>query len=95
MIQINDEWRANWDGNQFTLERYRPGGEMVRNPATGEMQESKPQWMDQKRYFTSMEGVLTYIAKQVAGEQAQDLNQYVSILTTLWAQFRQLVEVPK
>lgn len=78
-IQINEEYRAVYDGRQYALERYDEGGNEVRNPKTGETVKTQPGWRSEGRHYTRIDHAVEYVVRNTASEEAGDLNEFLDI----------------
>jgi hypothetical protein len=64
---------------------FRKGGDMVRNPGTGEMVESKDKWQSVPLYFTNLTHALRWCAQEAADNgQEIDLEDYIKACELVW-----------
>jgi|SRR6056297_1650736 len=91
-IKINEEFRVNWTGDQYALERWSKGGKEVRNPRTGETTTTESKWQSENRFFTSMPGAVEYVIKVTASDRADDLADYVNEIRALTAELKAVID---
>jgi hypothetical protein len=64
---------------------FRKGGEVVRNPGTGEMVESKDKWQSVPLYFSNLAHALRWAAQEAADNgQEVDLEDYIKVCERVW-----------
>ena len=91
-ININENWRVQYDGSQYSLERWDAGGRETRNPRTGETVTTQAKWVAQGRYFISMAHAVGAVIKTEASEGATDLFEFVRIQREMLAELEALLE---
>lgn len=64
---------------------FRKGGELVRNPSTGEMVESKDKWQSVPLYFSNLAHALRWCAQEATdnGEEVS-LQEYIKACEMVW-----------
>ena len=64
---------------------FRKGGEMVRNPANGQLVESKDKWTTIPLYFTNLAHALRWCAQEInaTGEEVR-LEDYITRCEMVW-----------
>jgi hypothetical protein len=80
-IKVTDKYRVAVISNNYQLEEYIQGGEMVRNVGTGEMQEKKQGWRKLDVYYANLNAMVRHIARLEADENASDLNEWLDSFT--------------
>lgn len=94
-ININKESYILYDGHQFQCYVWREGGELVRNPANGEMIESKGKWVHTGTYLTNLESAVQELAKYKAIQQDEytSLGEFVSEYKAAYSFLRKALEI--
>lgn len=79
VIKLNDKARIEWNGDSWQPILFKAGGNLVRNPSTGDMIESKDKWDKHDCYYQSPKSALRYIASQLCLEKSEynSLKEYV------------------
>jgi hypothetical protein len=80
-IKVTDKYRVAVIPNNYQLEEYIQGGDLVRNVGTGEMQEQKQGWRKLDVYYANLNAMVRYIARLEADENASDLNEWLDSFT--------------
>ena len=80
-IKVTDKYRVAVIPNNYQLEEYIQGGDLVRNVRTGEMQEQKQGWRKLDVYYTNLNAMVRHIARLEADENASDLNEWLDSFT--------------
>jgi len=80
-IKVTDKYRVAVIPNNYQLEEYIQGGDLVRNVGTGEMQEQKQGWRKLDVYYTNLNAMVRHIARLEADENASDLNEWLDSFT--------------
>ncbi len=80
-IKVTDKYRVAVIPNNYQLEEYIQGGDLVRNVGTGEMQEQKQGWRKLDVYYANLNAMVRHIARLEADENASDLNEWLDSFT--------------
>lgn len=79
-IVINNESYLLQDDDQYMPYYFKKGGDMVRNPKTGETKPSEDKWIHTGTYHTSLQGAIKELAKVkvLSKEEYAFLQEYVT-----------------
>lgn len=63
IINLTETTRINVDQRQYVPEYFDKGGELVRNPSTGEMVEKQSKWVSSNTFHSTLESAIKYLAR--------------------------------
>lgn len=90
IIDVDSFCRVVYDGYSYQPILFDAGGQDVRDPRTGEMVVSKPKWVVQQKWFSTLSSCLFWMAQQLVARQQDvfDIKTYIQEMKTIEEVFR-------
>ena len=90
IIEVDNACRVVYDGYSYQPILFDEGGKDVRNPSTGEMTVSKPKWVVQQKWFSTLSSRLFWMSQQLVAKQQDvfDIKTYIQEMKKIEEVFR-------
>ena len=82
-IKVTETVKVNFDGYSYQPVLFKKGGELVRNPSTGDMIETKDKWVSMTKYFPSMAKCLEWVAVNTAVAESDEIKSYIAEIESI------------